>query len=116
MNTAWWNRIRRFKQVAELLPQAVAEMKNAEAKLHAVSPDGALPPEQKALQFLQQRKRSTRPRCSPAQQGGGAAGRRQWPRILPDFFEMELDKGEPVRDPQQASQQQSIRSRERWRS
>ena len=42
-----------FKKVAELLPQAVAEMKNAEAKLQKADPQGALEPEQKALQILQ---------------------------------------------------------------
>ena len=38
-----------FKKVAELLPLAVAEMKNAEAKLQKADPQGALEPEQKAL-------------------------------------------------------------------
>ena len=42
-----------FKKIADLLPQAVAEMKNAEAKLAKADARAALPPEHKALQILQ---------------------------------------------------------------
>ena len=75
-----------FKKVAELLPQAVAEMKNAEAKLHAVSPEGALPPEQKALQFLQKAEEEYEMQVQiQRQQGGGGGGGAavRWRRILP---------------------------------
>ncbi|MEO8680696.1 MAG: DUF4175 family protein, partial [Vicinamibacterales bacterium] len=43
-----------FKKIAELLPKAAEQMAAAEKKLQAQSPDGALPPENLALQFLQQ--------------------------------------------------------------
>ncbi len=42
-----------FQRLAELLPKAVEEMKAAEAKLQAQSPNDALPPENRALQQLQ---------------------------------------------------------------
>ena len=42
-----------FKKIAELLPQAVTQMTAAEGKLRAPDPQGALEPEQKALQALQ---------------------------------------------------------------
>jgi hypothetical protein len=43
-----------FKKIAELLPKAAEQMVAAEKKLQGQSPDGALPPENQALQFLQQ--------------------------------------------------------------
>jgi len=99
-----------FKKVAELLPLAVTEMKNAEAKLHAVSPDGALPPEQKALQFLQKAEEEyeTQIQIQRQQGGGGGGGGGQMAQDLADLFEMELDKmANQYETRQQASQQQS---------
>ena len=98
-----------FKKVAELLPQAVTEMKNAEGKLHAVSPDGALPPEQKALQFLQKAEEEYETQVQiQRQQGGGGGGGGQMAQDLADLFEMELDKmANQYETRQQASQQQS---------
>jgi hypothetical protein len=99
-----------FKKVADLLPLAVTEMKNAEGKLHAVSPDGALPPEQKALQFLQKAEEEyeTQVQIQRQQGGGGGGGGGQMAQDLADLFEMELDKmANQYETRQQASQQQS---------
>jgi chromosome segregation ATPase len=85
-------------------------MKNAEAKLHAVSPDGALPPEQKALQFLQKAEEEyeTQIQIQRQQGGGGGGGGGQMAQDLADLFEMELDKmANQYETRQQASQQQS---------
>src|SRR5213078_344160 len=38
-----------YKAIAESLPQAAKEMKDAEAELKGMKPDTALPPEQRAL-------------------------------------------------------------------
>jgi hypothetical protein len=100
-----------FKKVAELLPQAVTEMKNAEARLHAVNPEGALPPEQKALQFLQKAEEEYEMQVQIQRQqggGGGGGGGGQMAQDLADLFEMELDKmANQYETRQQASQQQS---------
>src|SRR5262245_42797105 len=99
-----------FKKVADLLPLAVTEMKNAEGKLHAVSPDGALPPEQKALQYLQKAEEEydTQIQIQRQQGGGGGGGGGQMAQDLADLFEMELDKlANQYETRQQASQQQS---------
>ena len=99
-----------FKKMAELLPQAVTEMKNAEAKLHAVKPEGALPPEQKALQFLQQAEEEYEMQVQVQRQqgGGGGGGGGAMSQDLADLFEMELDKmANQYETRQQASQEQS---------
>ena len=75
-----------FKKIAELLPQAVAEMKNAEAKLQKADPQGALEPEQKALQFLQKAEEEYETQVQMGRQqggGGGGGGRARWPRTWP---------------------------------
>ncbi len=82
-----------FKKVAELLPKAVVEMKAAESKLHAVKPEAALPPEQKALQLLQQAEEEYEIQVQmQRQQGGGGGGGSAMSQDLADLFEMELDK------------------------
>src|SRR5262249_48354573 len=43
-----------YKAIAEALPQAAKEMKDAETELKAMKPDTALPPEQRALKILQE--------------------------------------------------------------
>jgi hypothetical protein len=98
-----------FKRVAELLPQAVEAMKTAEAKLQAVSPDGALAPEQKALRFLQKAEEEYETQIQiQRQQGGGGGGGGAMAEDLADLFEMELDKmANQYETRQQASQQQS---------
>src|SRR5262249_24124081 len=62
-----------FKRIAELLPKAIAEMKTAEGKLAAVSPDGALPPENRALQYLQRAEEEYETQIT-MQRGGGGGG------------------------------------------
>ena len=98
-----------FKKIAELLPQAVAEMKTAEGKLQAVSPEGALPPEQKALQFLQKAEEEYEMQVQMQRQqgGGGGGGGGSMAEDLADLFELELDKmANQYETRQQASQQQ----------
>ena len=98
-----------FKKVAELLPLAVAQMKAAEGKLQAVSPEGALPPEQKALQFLQKAEEEYEVQVQMQRQqgGGGGGGAGSMAEDLADLFEMELDKmANQYETRQQASQQQ----------
>jgi hypothetical protein len=100
-----------FKKVADLLPEAVAEMKNAEAKLQTVNPAGALPPEQKALQLLQKAEEEYELQVQVQRQqggGGGGGGASAMAQDLADLFEMELDKmANQYETRQQASQQQS---------
>jgi hypothetical protein len=100
-----------FKKVAELLPQAVTEMKTAEAKLHAVNPEAALAPEQKALQHLQRAEEEYEMQVQMQRQqggGGGGGGGSAMAQDLADLFEMELDKmANQYESRQQASQQQS---------
>ena len=84
-----------FKKIAEVLPLAVAEMKNAEAKLQTRSPDGAMPAEQKALQYLQQAEEEYELQVQTNQQSGGGGGGGQAGSIaedLADLFELEMDK------------------------
>jgi hypothetical protein len=101
----------RFKKVAELLPQAANAMKEAEKKLQAISPDGALPPEQAALQFLQKAEEEYELQVQMGRQqggGGGGGGQSSMAQDLADLFEMELDKmANQYETRQQASQQQS---------
>lgn len=99
-----------FKKVADLLPQAVAGMKAAESKLQAVRPEGALAPEQKALQLLQQAEEEYEMQVQVQRQqgGGGGGGGSAMSQDLADLFEMELDKmANQYETRQQAAQQQS---------
>ncbi|MEO6214218.1 MAG: DUF4175 family protein, partial [Vicinamibacterales bacterium] len=99
-----------FKKILELLPQAITEMKNAEGKLRASSPDGALPPEQKALQFLQQAEEEYEVQVQTQRQqgGGGGGGGQQEQRDLSELFEMEVDRmANQYETRQQAQQQQA---------
>jgi hypothetical protein len=100
-----------FKKVAELLPQAVTEMKAAESKLQAVNPQAALEPEQKALQHLQRAEEEYEMQVQIQRQqggGGGGGGASAMAQDLADLFEMELDKmANQYESRQQASQQQS---------
>src|SRR4029078_11793003 len=98
-----------FKKVSDLLPSAVTEMKNAESKLHAVSPDSALPPEQKALQYLQKAEEEYETQIQiQRQQGGGGGGGGPMAQDLADLFRTELDKlANQYETRQQASMQQN---------
>ncbi len=83
-----------FKKIADLLPVAVAEMKNAEAKLQKADPQGALEPEQKALQALQKAEEEYEIQVQTGRQqgGGGGGGQNSLAQDLADLFELELDK------------------------
>ena len=84
-----------FQKIAEVLPLAVEEMKAAETKLQQRSPDGALPPEQKALQYLQQAEEEYETQVQTRNQSGGGGGGQQAGSIaedLADLFELEMDK------------------------
>ena len=83
-----------FRSISEILPQAAEAMREAEGELQGQDADGALPPEQRALQFLQ--------RAEEAYEevmvqmggggGGGGGGQNQAAQDLADLFELELDK------------------------
>jgi hypothetical protein len=82
-----------FQKIARLLPQAVAEMKAAEAKLQAINPDAALPPEHRALQFLQKAEEEYELQVSVGRNAGGAGGGAgSIAEDLADLFELELDR------------------------
>jgi hypothetical protein len=83
-----------FEKIAELLPQAVDAMKEAETKLAAASPDGALPAEHRALRILQKAEEEYEQQVSVQRNagggGGGAASAQQ--QELAEIFEQELEK------------------------
>jgi hypothetical protein len=81
-----------FKKIADLLPLAAAEMKNAEARLQKVDPQGALEPEQKALQSLQKAEEEYEIQISMQRNGGGGGGNSAMAEDLADLFELELDR------------------------
>jgi hypothetical protein len=83
-----------FQKIAELLPKAAEEMKAAEAKLQGQSPDGALPPEQRALQLLQHAEEEFELQVQTQRNagGGGGGGAGSIAEDLADLFKMELDR------------------------
>jgi hypothetical protein len=85
-----------FKKIAELLPKAAEHMTAAEKKLQSQSPDGALPPENQALQFLQQAEEEFELQVQTGRQagggGGGGGGAGSIAQDLADLFKMEMDK------------------------
>jgi len=84
-----------FKKIAELLPKAAEQMTLAEKQLQAQKPDGALPPENLALQFLQQAEEEFELQVQTGRQaggGGGGGGAGSIAEDLADLFKMELDK------------------------
>ena len=100
-----------FAKIAEMLPQAVESMKEAETKLAAVSPDGALPPEHKALQILQKAEEEYETQISVQQGGGGGGGGGSaQQQELAEIFEQELEKmASRYETANQAAQQQGDR-------
>lgn len=94
MNSQLVERDPAFSKIAEMLPQAVAFMKDAEAKLNAAQPEQALHPENKALQILQKAEEEYETQVSVSRQagggGGGAGGAMQ--QELAELFEQELDQ------------------------
>lgn len=84
----------RMREIAEMLPSAVADMVAAESFLREGKPDEALPPEQRALTVLQKAEETYERTVAQARQGqpgadqGGGAPADE----LADLFEMELDR------------------------
>ena len=83
-----------FQKIAELLPLAAAEMKTAEAKLQAQSAEQALPPENKALQYLQQAEEEYELQVQTQRNagGGGGGGAGSIADDLAELFKLEMDK------------------------
>ncbi len=83
-----------FKKIAEVLPLAAAEMKNAEGKLQAQNAEAALPPENKALQYLQQAEEEYELQVQTNRNagGGGGGGAGSIAEDLADLFKLEMDK------------------------
>jgi hypothetical protein len=97
-----------FKKITDLLPQAVEAMKEAEGKLADVSPEGALPPEHKALQILQKAEEEYEYQISAQQGGGGGGGGGSaQQQELAEIFEQELEKMANRYETANQAQQQS---------
>ena len=100
-----------FKKIAELLPLAVNEMKTAEAKLQAQSAEQALPPENKALQFLQQAEEEYELQVQTQRNagggGGGGGGAGSIAEDLAELFKIEMDKMANQYETNQRAMQQS---------
>jgi hypothetical protein len=112
MNSQLVERDPAFAKIAELLPQAVAAMKEAEGKLSAATPDQALPPENKALQILQKAEEEYETQISVSRQqgGGGGGGGGAMQQELSEIFEQELDQmANRYETANQASEQQNDR-------
>ncbi|MDT8342377.1 MAG: DUF4175 family protein, partial [Longimicrobiales bacterium] len=83
----------RFREIAEMLPEAVAAMEEAEARLRDAEPRAALAPEQQALRVIQKAEESYERfvgQQQPGQGGGGQGGADA--DDLADLFELELDQ------------------------
>ena len=97
-----------FRTIQEILPRAAEAMGGAENELQEQDADGALPHEQRSLQFLQ--------RAEEAYEevmvtmggggGGGGGGNAQAAEDLADLFELELDKMRNQYETLQRGQQQ----------
>jgi hypothetical protein len=112
MNSQLVERDPAFAKIAELLPQAVAAMKDAEGKLSAAAPDQALPPENKALQILQKAEEEYETQISVNRQqgGGGGGGGGAMQQELAEIFEQELDQmANRYETANQATEQQNDR-------
>ncbi len=112
MNSQLVERDPAFAKIAELLPQAVTAMKEAEGKLGAAAPDQALQPENKALQVLQKAEEEYETQISVSRQqgGGGGGGGGAMQQELSEIFEQELDQmANRYETANQASEQQNDR-------
>ncbi len=98
-----------FRTIAELLPQAAEAMLEAETELQGQDADGALPPEQRALQFLQRAEEAYEEVMVSMGMGGGGGGggRNQAAEDLADLFELELDKLQNQYEAVQRGQQEA---------
>jgi hypothetical protein len=83
-----------FRQIAEMLPEAIAAMETAETHLRRGETREALGPEQQALRVLQKAEETYERYVGMQQQGGGGGGGGGTPDAedLADLFELELDK------------------------
>ena len=82
-----------FRTISEILPQAAEAMGEAEDELQEQDADGALPHEQRSLQFLQRAEEAYEEvMVTMGGGGGGGGGGTQAAEDLADLFELELDK------------------------
>lgn len=82
-----------FQRIAAMLPEAIEDMKVAEAELADIDPQAALQPEQRALLKLQKAEETyERYVTEGQQQGGGGGGGGANAEDLADLFELELDR------------------------
>ncbi len=101
-----------FERIAEVLPLAVEAMNEAVDSLRALSPNGAIGPEQRALRQLQKAEETYERFVSmerQQQQGGGGRQGQRGPSAedLADLFELETDKLRNQYETVQRSQQES---------
>ena len=100
-----------FERIAETLPVSVEAMSDAIDSLRALSPGGAIAPEQRALRQLQKAEETYERFVSldRQQQGGGGDGGQQGPSAedLADLFELETDALRNQYETVQRSQQES---------
>jgi hypothetical protein len=94
MNSQLVERDPAFAKIAEMLPQAVQAMKDAEGQLSAAKPETAIKPEQQALQILQKAEEEYEMQVSVSRQqgGGGGGGGGAMQQELAELFEQELDQ------------------------
>ena len=97
-----------FRSISEILPQAADAMREAEGELQGQDADGALPPEQRALQFLQRAEEAYEEVMVQmgGAGGGGGGGGNQAAEDLADLFELELDKLQNQYETMQRGEQQ----------
>ena len=97
-----------FRSISEILPQAAAAMEQAEIELQGQDADNALPPEQRALQYLQRAEEAYEEVMVQMGGGGGGGGgaNRQAAEDLADLFELEMDKLQNQYETMQRGQQQ----------
>src|SRR5687767_3276898 len=113
MNSQLVERDPKFAKIAELLPEAIKHMQEAEGKLTAVNIEAALPIENKALQALQKAEEEFELQVSAGRQGGGGGGGGgggAMQQELSELFEQDLDKiASRYETANQATQQQNDR-------
>ena len=94
-----------FQSITGILSQAADAMREAEEELQGQDADGALSPEQRALQYLQ-RAEEAYDEVMVSMGGGGGGGGNPAAEDLADLFELELDKLQNQYETMQRGQQQ----------
>ena len=94
-----------FRSLSQILPVAADAMREAEDELQWQDADGALPPEQRALQHLQRAEEAYEEVMVTMGAGGGGGGRNA-AEDLADLFELELDKLQNQYETMQRGEQQ----------